>query len=317
MSKKIYILLFVAALHSSVFSLSDENFKKICSDALSGRDGAIILADAKSGRIIAAVGSDDILDGRRFFPPGSVFKIVTALAALENGVSPDEKVKCTYWYNAPDGRMRCSWYPGHGFVDVKRAISVSCSFYFYHLVDEGISPQKIMNTASLLGFDESPAKNVPPVRWRKLKTANFPYMFAIGLRDVEVSPYHILRMIYAVANRGIAPFNCENFPQGASRISHKNYDIVRAGLRSAVVDGIAKSAAPENIPSAGKTGTAPLTENPEMTCGWFAGYIPFEFPQYLLVILITDGTGFSDAAPIAGKIFKILYRESIIIEEKR
>ncbi len=303
--------IFFLILLTRLFAFSPDSIRTICESSLGGRDGAVLLADAHSGEILAAVGSPDILSGERFFPPGSVFKIVSALAALEMGISPAEKVRCTYWYNAPGGRMHCSWYPGHGIVDIRRALAVSCSFYFYHLVDEGVSPDKIRYIASLLGFDESPAKNIPPVRWQKLNTLNAPYMFAIGLRGIEVSPYHILRMMLAVANRGFSKSDYSSIYDGVENISRDSWDVVCDGLRMATTEGIVKSAAPNGIPAAGKTGTAPLLDNPDVTCGWFAGYIPYDSPDYVLVVLVADGSGFSDAAPIAGRIFLKIYRQDL------
>lgn len=306
MKNTIYIAVYIFLTFSFLLA-GGETISEICWSSLGERNGAVLLADARTGELIAAVGNHDILSGEKFFPPGSVFKIITTIAALEAGFQPDERIRCVYWYNAPGGKLHCSWSPGHGIVDMKRAVSISCSFYFYHLVDCGITPVQIKHIAHIFGFDDSPFDGISPVHWTKMSGLNAPYLFAIGLRGVEVSPYHILRMMLCVANRGAIPSADGIVTDEVSNISSNSWDFIISALRSATADGIAHGAAPDGIPVAGKTGTAPIPDAPDITCGWFAGFIPYDMPRYVIVVLVSGGTGFTDAAPIAGKILKKIY----------
>lgn len=283
-------------------SLSD-----FCGALLEGKSGAIYVADLSAPKIICAVGDSAILSGTQKFPPGSVFKIITAVAALEQGIDPRQQVKCTYWYEIPDGeRLPCSWRPGHGKIDLVDAIGKSCSFYFYSLIDRGVSIARIENVAKI--FFDIPQSPYFAEFYRE-DGADFPYRFAVGLTGVLVSPKSVLRMITAVATAGELPdFERERYDK--IRLSDDSeWGIIRKGLRRVTTTGICAGIFPDSLSVAGKTGTAPLPENPAITCGWFAGYCPAGGkPEYAVVVFLVDATGYTDAAPLAEKVFEFLHR---------
>ncbi len=108
------------------------------------------------------------------YPPGSTFKTIVALAALQNGIiNADTTVFCPGFYTFGDRNFHCWYRDGHGELDLKRAIAQSCNVYFYHTA-KLLGVDKIAETARKLGFDEplgielpgEKAGVIPDTRWK-------------------------------------------------------------------------------------------------------------------------------------------------------
>jgi len=304
----IFIFLAFILFSKPILAIDNSEIANLCDSLLGNRKGAIIVAKPYLAQIICAVGDSDIVSGAEKYPPGSVFKIVSSLAALEKKIDPKNTVRCTYYYPIARGKvLHCSWKPGHGIVDMRRALSLSCSFYFYNLMDNGLAADDIKEMAKILGFDESPYDNISCSTIKKFDTKSFKYRFAVGLTGIYTTPYHLLRMIGTVANAGLMPNFDDNSLTKIADIPDENWQVVRDGLKSSVSEGLCHFAFDNKISAAGKTGTATIPENPDRTCGWFIGYYPADgIPNWAVVVLIVDGTGFTDSAPIGAKILNHL-----------
>lgn len=153
----------------------EEQFKE------DGRVGAFIAMDPKTGGIITMVSyptyslnmfSSQILNedwqkiitdpGRPLtnkaiageYPPGSVFKVVSAMAFLDSGIDPKEKyLDKTGYYEIGKWRWRAWKVGGHGYVDMKKSIVESANPYYYRLSDQ-VGHKPIVDTARLFGFNE-------------------------------------------------------------------------------------------------------------------------------------------------------------------
>jgi penicillin-binding protein 2 len=149
------------------------------------------------------------------YSPGSTFKIVVAVAALEEGIAtPDYKVQCSgskFFYTRT---FQCHLKGGHGTVDMRQAIEKSCNVYFYTL-GQALGVDRIHKWASLLGLGEKSGIElpnevpglVPSSEWkmRTQKEKWYPgetISVAIGQGQVNVTPLSLAVMMMTVANGG-------------------------------------------------------------------------------------------------------------------
>ncbi|MBL8920868.1 MAG: penicillin-binding protein 2 [Myxococcaceae bacterium] len=153
--------------------------------------------------------------GAEHYHPGSTFKLVTLLAALQAGtVTPSSQVGCNGGYTLGSRRWRCHNERGHGLVDAKRAVQVSCDTYFYRASDQlGIDPIATMGKAFGLGAitnlgvaaevpgvmpDSAYHHKVTPGGYTKGMALNT----AIGQGDVNVTPLQLAVLYSAIGNKG-------------------------------------------------------------------------------------------------------------------
>lgn len=255
-------------------------------NALLGKPGAVVLLDVASGQVLAVVNPD--MAARRTFRPGSVFKIVTAWAALETGAAdPREQTECRNVFSCGGQRLRCCLPGGHGKLDMAGALAKSCNVYFYHL-SRRVSTTAVLQRARSLGFGAPSGRfgaaeksgRLP----RRINAADAPH-FAIGdLGGTEVTVAQMAEMVRRLAiARGAAP------------------EFIRRAMLTAVRRGTAAPAAVPGLAIAGKTGS-PSREWGGGTHAWFVGFAPAEKPEVALAVLVLKGHGRDDAAPVARRI---------------
>jgi penicillin-binding protein 2 len=273
------------------------------------------------------------------YPPGSTFKMVTAIAGLETGtISPHDTVNCTgfYWRIEP---KRCwNWNRGgHGRVDLKRALAESCNVYFYDL-GYRVGIDNINKYAALLGLGQATDINLHPGEktgllasreWR-LERFGEPWQpgetlsAAIGQGFSSFTPLQMANYAATIANGGTRyqPYLVEQIlsPEGdvlqtfsprileQTGISPATISLVTEGMIAVTKPGGTGYGSFANFPVsvAGKTGTA---ENPHGDShGWFVGFAPADDPQIALAVLVEQGGGGSAAAaPIAREIFQAFF----------
>ena len=220
------------------------------------------------------------------FPPGSTFKMTTALALLEAGINPAERVTCTGSYRFGNNTWRCWKRGGHGSMDMHNAIKNSCDTYFYHLCNRA-GVDLIARVAEDLGFHKAyeigiagqSTGTVPTTEWIKKVRPNEPRWnrgetlnVAIGQGQLSVNALQLAVMTSRLANgrKAITPRLVKSVggverPSGAAvdnlPFSKEHLDIVRAGMAAVANDvtGTAYRASQlglGDIQMAGKTGTA-------------------------------------------------------------
>ena len=220
------------------------------------------------------------------FPPGSTFKMTTALALLEAGINPAERVTCTGSYRFGNNTWRCWKRGGHGSMDMHDAIKNSCDTYFYHLCNRA-GVDLIARVAEDLGFHKAyeigiagqSTGTVPTTEWIKKVRPNEPRWnrgetlnVAIGQGQLSVNALQLAVMTSRLANgrKAITPRLVKSVggverPSGAAvdnlPFSQEHLDIVRAGMAAVANDvtGTAYRASQlglGDIQMAGKTGTA-------------------------------------------------------------
>jgi len=232
---------------------------------------------------------DKTLNG--VFHPGSTFKLTTALALLESGVDPTERVVCTGGYRFGNRVFRCWEHRGHGAQNMHDAIKNSCDVYFYHLCNRA-GVDKIQEVAKEIGFMQTydigvgnqKAGTIPSKAWKANYNRRNPnpesrvwfpgetLSVAIGQGDVNVTALQLAVMTsrFANARKAIVPRLVKSVggvdqPSGAAvpdlPFSREHLEIVRQGM-VAVANDVSGGAYRQSqlglgdIQMAGKTGTA-------------------------------------------------------------
>lgn len=329
---------------NDLFTTLDSELQQTAYDLLDARTGVLMAMNPQNGEILALAsrpGFDPRFPGRRtadgrepsflhrvcsqLYPPGSPFKIATALAGLRAGHSLAERHECRGRIELPSwpGRFfHCDNRAGHGTLGMAAALKYSCNVYFYELA-QSLGPRTLLETAALLGLDRKSGLDLPGeatgslarIDPEKVDPAQ-EIMLGIGQGPLAVTPLQVLRATAAVATRGrlvvphlgkslLTPENrvVELGPWPAQRIPAppEAWEGIISGLYRAVNEqgGTAFAAAmPRSWQVCGKTGTA--ERPPGEADAWFVGFAPREKPEIVvLAMLERAGHGGAAAAPLA------------------
>ena len=291
-------------------------------------DPSVFVTSARSPERLALIGSkDQPLMNRGFnglYPPGSVFKLVTAMAGLESGViTPHTTFQCPgyFRFNSKSRPFKCWFDGGHGRVDLYTALERSCNVYFYN-VGRLVGEKRLAAYARKLGFGSSvsmelPTENglVPDAEWKRTMFHDQWYpgdtiTLAIGQGYLLVSPLQILRLVAAIATDGqiFEPklVRSEEETRKAIKkvaIHPETFRVLRQGMLQVVQSdrGTGQLARVNFAKLAAKTGTAQAP--PGVAHAWFTGFFPYENPKIALVVFVERGeSGGLVAARIAKEV---------------
>lgn len=271
------------------------------------------------------------------YPPGSPFKLITVLAALEFGLNPDKRISCIGGVSAlGTNSFRCHSKQGHGNLDMIGAIKYSCNAYMYEIARQ-IGPDAIIATAKKFGFGEATGIDlfnevsglVPSKKWKKDRfksqwTIGDTFNLCIGQGFLLSSPIQLARFAAAIANGGklYTPRLAKNEPSFRQiDVKQEHLDIIKEGMYQAVNSsgGSAYSSRilNSNFELAGKTGTSQVQSkanaNDDLSrdsISWerrnhavFVGFAPYQNPRYSVSVFVDHGGGGGRAAaPIARRI---------------
>ena len=317
---------------SAVLLLDLEKGGMISAVSTPGFDPNTFVTPELSTERLALIGSkarplfDRSLNG--LYPPGSIFKLVTAMAALETGtITPYTTFNCPgyFRFNSRSRPFKCWFHEGHGRVDLYTAIERSCNVYFYN-VGKLLGEKRLSDYAKKLGFGnhisfelQTADGLVPDAEWKKKIKHESWYggetiSFAIGQSYLLVSPLQILRMISIIATDGrIAdPYVLEGvrYNEGLKNVSVRNetFNVLRQGMLKAVASdrGTGQLARVNFMKISGKTGTAQAP--PGEPHAWFGGFFPFDQPKVAFVIMVERGkSGGMTCTQIGKEIFKVYH----------
>ncbi|MEM9157445.1 MAG: penicillin-binding protein 2 [Verrucomicrobiota bacterium] len=276
------------------------------------------------------------------YPPGSPYKLVTTIAGLQHGViTKDTEYECSGYHKVGDRLFPCHNRNGHGDVNVKNAIRVSCNVFYYNVGLE-IGVDRLSATAMHLGLhkesgidlpNETSRMLVPTKAWKKENrgygwtpgdTANM----SIGQGFNISTPIQLALLTASIARNEVVsnpsilkltPDQVAERPRGPDLgLNDEQYNILIDGMKRAVAIGTGKNSQVEGVAIAGKTGTAQFRKRVDGKTGtlemaWFVAFGPVENPKVAIAVL-SEGTvidkpygGSIYAAPIAQAVLQTYF----------
>ena len=281
------------------------------------------------------------------YPPGSTFKAVSALAAIDrNFIEPTGKFprSCTGAFRFGNRTARCWHRSGHGSMNVFDALKVSCNVYFYQL-GLRVGDEIINYYSALLGLGgrtgiDLPVESAGYMSGREAYNERFRRRgwrwteglvldLAIGQQQI-FTPLQLAVMTGAICNakERYQPFLAQKIVDSNNEIVfHRergdnvvslgeikpaSFDVIKKGLVHSVHEGggTGRRARVDGIPVAGKTGTA---ENPlGPSHALFVAAAPMDNPAIAIAVVVENvgGGGGRKAAPIAGNILNYFFNET-------
>ncbi|MDD4202008.1 MAG: penicillin-binding protein 2 [Candidatus Omnitrophica bacterium] len=340
-----------------IYLTIDIELEKYCDRLLGQRNGCIIVMAPDTGQIYALV-SKPSYDPNIFvtnqekaevvnvltnangdypllnraiscaYPPGSVFKIVVSLAALETMKITDKTYfNCSGSFSLGKASFKCWKKTGHGSQNIVEALTHSCNVFFYQ-AGVKIGVESIVHFAEELGFGKKtgidiPGEikgNLPSPSWKRKNIKEPWYLgdtvnLSIGQGFLLVTPIQLLRMVACVGNNGkmVTPYLVEkieevpvfNIEQQQLKVDEKNIKVIKDGLKRVVNDqnGTGMMAKVEQVVVSGKTGTAQNQTNVDH--GWFSGFAPEKYPKVAVIVFVEyGGKGGYEASKIAQLVFE-------------
>ena len=268
------------------------------------------------------------------YPPGSIFKLVTCLAALNQGLDPKTLFLCKSRGFLAD-HFHCWNKQGHGLLNMEQAIGRSCNYYMYNIV-KIIGHKAIIEMAKLLGFGTKVGIDLPDEvsgflpNIDKIKNWTFASSLniAIGQGPLSASPLQLNKLISIIATKGCLPQYLLAKTSNTDRtmtylnINQAHFDVLRRGMWQSVNNPSGTGYnAKSFLQIAGKTATAQVQSKKKITDdfnlatvnwkyrnhGIFGCFAPFDVPQYAISVVVEHGGGGgASAAPIAKKIAELL-----------
>ncbi len=258
------------------------------------------------------------------YPPGSTFKIVTAIAALEEKViDPATRITCTGGISHGSHTFGCWKKGGHGAVDMHAAMVHSCDVYFYE-IGKRLGIDKIYKYAVAFGIGKETGLGLiqerpglmPNTEWKKEKRKipwylGDTYISSIGQGAVTTTPIQMAQVMASVANGGkiYKPTLIKGDYEPVATVDLQPDTIRRisAALHDVVAGGTGKNAMSALVPVGGKTGTVQvvskssgLTGEKYMDHAWFVAFAPTDNPEIAIAVFGEHGGGGGAvAAPIA------------------
>ncbi|MGN0621947.1 MAG: peptidoglycan D,D-transpeptidase FtsI family protein [Porcipelethomonas sp.] len=334
-------------MKSGVVLTIDYYIQAICE--LAGRNiekGAVVVMDIYTGDILAMASFpdydvnelEDALDNENSplinrclysYSVGSIFKLVTAEAAFEQGINEDFSYSCEGFTEINDQIFRCHDLSGHGMQNMTEAMANSCNTYFIEL-SKHIDSDLLLETARRMGFGMSiPLASGMTASGGNLQSEEDLLLpaekanLSFGQGKLLASPVQICAFTCAIANEGNycvprlvkgTTFDGENIsvenPEKKTKVMERDTAFRLQDLMIAAVDKNESSAArPKNNHAAGKTSTAQTgrfdEEGTEICHGWITGFFPLSSPEYAVTVLCEDGGYGNDcAAPVFKEIIE-------------
>ena len=334
----------------NVYTTLDAELQQAAYAALGDRKGVVIAMAPDTGKVLAMVSKpgydpntllqdwDWLTDGgngegqllnratQGLYPPGSTFKIVTALEYMREhpGGYRDYQFDCSGVYVNGDYRIKCYHGTAHGHQDFTRSFANSCNGAFSSL-GLGLNLGAFRDTAKSLLFNSPlPITGLPYKQssfqmgpgadtWEILQTS-------IGQGTTQVTPMHNAMITAAIANGGtlMKPYFLNSVETAGGEEIKKfmpaSYgSLMTAGeaegltelMRTVVTEGTGSAVRTDAYTVAAKTGSAEFETGKE-THAWFTGFAPVENPKLVVTVLVEEGgSGGKAAAPIARQLFDI------------
>lgn len=336
----------------NVVTTLNTRLQEVAYNALGGYNGAVVVMDPKTGAVLASVSKPDfdpntveanwdslVNDSTNSsllnratqgaYPPGSIFKIVTALTYLrEHGTLDDFSYNCTGSITQEGHTIPCIYGEVHGQVDFTTAFAESCNTAFVQMgLDLGADA--IQETAEDLLFNQELPISLD---YRKStidlkESEGIPFLMqsSIGQGTTLVSPMHMAMIVSAIANGGelMEPYYIDHVENDAGDVvkttspstykelmSESEAETLKNLMAEVVNSGTGTQLSGESYSAAGKTGSPEYegSDGSIQTHSWFVGFSNVEDPDLVVAVIAEGaGTGSKVALPIAHEIFNAYY----------
>ena len=328
----------------------DVKLQRLAETLLEGERGAVVVIDARNGDVLVLASSPTFdpsalrshseyaqlkrdphmplfnraIEGQ--YPPGSTFKPLVAIAALENaGIPASTHYECPGYFELGGVRFRCWRRSGHGSIGMRKSIEQSCNAYFCQL---GLKCgyDRVYHMADSLGFghrtgialdlemggllpDDNWKRRILKDGWRSGDTCNV----SIGQGALLATPLQMALFAAAIGNGGYIytprivsePWEEGNLVQKMSW-SEQTLATVRGGMRDVIHSdrGTGRRARIEGVLMAGKTGTAEYGPREQRKQhAWMIAFAPYKKVRYGVAIVLEDAmSGGRNAAPRVAKL---------------
>lgn len=336
----------------NMYTTLDTSLQEVAYKSLGLFDGAVVVSEPSTGKILAMVSkpdfdpntvdtqweslTEDTESGRLLnratqglYPPGSTFKIVTALEYIRE--NPDTyqnyQYNCNGRFTLEEQSIQCYHGANHGSVSFARSFAKSCNSSFAN-IGTGLNRITFRQSLNDLLFNQelpltySYAKS--SVHMEEDMTAAEIIQTAIGQGKTQITPMHLNMLTNAIANQGILmkPYTVDYVkssngssikkfsPSSYGRLLSETEATALTGLMVEVVEsGTATVLSGQSYTAAGKTGSAEYNSDGD-SHAWFTGFAPAENPQICVTIIVEDGGSGGDfAVPIAKRLFDAYFAE--------
>ncbi len=337
----------------SVITTLDVDLQKIAYDSLGMYSGAVIVSEPSTGRILAMVSKPDfdpneidhiwdtIINDKEssvllnrttqgLYPPGSTFKIVTALEYIRE--NPDSysqfSFQCNGRFTHGEERINCYHGTSHGSENFTKAFAKSCNSAFASIGLE-LDRKKFGKTLDELLFNQELkvdfAYNQSKLAMDENTTDSDVMQAAIGQGTTQITPLELNMITAAIANDGelMKPYLLDRVetadrsvvkqfsPDSYKRLmSEEEAQIMTELMEEVVKSGTGTKLSGLSYTAAGKTGSAEYNKVKSDSHAWFTGFAPVEEPQVCVTIIIEGaGSGGDYAVPIAKRILDACFEE--------
>lgn len=331
----------------NVITTLDVGVQEVAYQSLGIYKGAIIVSEPSTGKIIAMVSKPDfnpneidlIWDGlledkestvllnratQGLYPPGSTFKIVTALEYIRE--NPDTYSQYTYQcggsFTAGQDTINCYHGTVHGYEDFTKSFAKSCNSSFANIGMQLDRARFGSTLNSLLFNKELPvafAYNKSKLVIDETTSDSDTIQAAIGQGTTQITPLHLNMITCAVANKGVLmkPYLVDHVENNEGNIikqfnpdtyrklmSEEEAAALNDLMQEVVTSGTGTKLSGLPYTAAGKTGSAEYSSVKTDSHAWFTGFAPAEDPEVCVTIIIEGaGSGGDYAVPIAKRIF--------------
>ncbi len=337
----------------NVYTTLDVQLQEVADSELGIYRGAIVVTEVSTGKVLAMVSHPDfdpneiqeiwdslvendsssVLLNRAtqgLYPPGSTFKIVTALEYMRE--NPEDysrySFQCPGYFKADGSRINCYHGSSHGQVDFYQSFAKSCNASFAN-IGMGLDREDFAETLRELLFNEELPMSLS---YAKSSTAVTPdisqdsmLQTSIGQGLTQITPIHLNMITCAIANDGMLmrPYFIDHVendagnviktfkPSSYGRLMSEEESAALTQLMTEVVEkGTARKLSGLTYTAAGKTGSAEYNNIKGDSHAWFTGFAPAENPEVCVTIIVEGaGSGGDYAVPIAKRIFDAYFRE--------
>lgn len=337
----------------NVYTTLDVQIQQVADEQLSIYKGAIVVTEVKTGKILALVSHPDfdpneiqdiwgdlvendsssILVNRAtqgLYPPGSTFKIVTALEYIRENPNTYQNYTyiCNGSYRNGDSKISCYHGANHGEVSFVRSFAKSCNSSFAN-IGMSLDRDAFEQTLEDLLFNQELPLTLTYSKSSVLVSDDIStdemMQTSIGQGKTQITPMHLNMITCAIANDGILmkPYVIDHVendagsvvksfkPSTYGRLMTSEESAILTELMTAVVEqGTASKLDGLNYTAAGKTGSAEYNNVKGDSHAWFTGFAPAEDPEVAVTIIVEGaGSGGDYAVPIARRIFDAYFSE--------